>query len=330
MTTTDKAQQAGTQRYVLGVDVGGTNTPFGIVDMEGNILARGAIPTRGHKDAVHWADSLHAAAMKLARETGVADSLVGVGVGAPCANRTTGCIEAATDLPWPSPVPLAQMLSERFALPVAVTNDANAAAAGEMVYGVARGMRNFIMITLGTGVGSGIVCDGHLLSGARGFAGELGHVVVDDNSDRPCGCGRRGCLQTFCSAKGVVTTALRLLAADDTPSLLRSIDDHTLTALDIYEAAMQGDKIAIETYRLTGDVLGRACANFAAFSDPDAIVLFGGVSHAGDLIIKPMREAFDRHTLHLYRGRVKILRSQLGGADAAILGASALAWDTTN
>ncbi len=258
--------------------------------------------------------------------TGTRGRIRAIGAGAPCANRETGCIEAATDLPWQSPVPLARMLSDAFGLPAAITNDANAAAAGEMAYGRARGIRNFIMITLGTGVGSGIVCDGHLLSGARGFAGELGHVIVKADSDRLCGCGRKGCLQTYCSAKGVVATALEFLRESDEDSLLREIDPEVLTAKDVYKAALRDDKIARRVFEYTGEVLGEACANFAAYTDPEAIILFGGVAKAGKLLSDPMKDMMNKKTLHLYRNRIEVIPSSLPDAEAAILGASALAW----
>lgn len=298
--------------------MGGTNTAFGIVDANGNIVAHGNIPTTGHDTPQAWADAL-ADAIK-AQLSRLDFEIASAGVGAPCANTTTGCIENAADLPWPSPIPLAQLIEERLHVPVTITNDANAAAAGEMAYGAARGLKNFIMLTLGTGVGGGIVCDGHLLSGSRGFAGELGHVVVGGN--RPCGCGRKGCLETYCSARGVVNTARMLLDASPSDSSLRDL--HEFTAKDVYDAAMEGDEIAKAVFHFTGLALGEACANFAAFTDPEAIVLFGGVANAGDMLLEPMREAFDAHALHLYAGRVKFLVSTLNSAQAPILGAAAL------
>ncbi|MDE6338378.1 MAG: ROK family protein [Muribaculaceae bacterium] len=313
--------------YVLGIDIGGTNTEFAIVNRRGEIVDRGKIPTTGHKDIYDYIATLKGAVLALIVNNGVDGEVKGVGVGAPCANQYTGCIEAATDLPWPSPIPLAELLKQALSLPVAITNDANAAAAGEMTYGQARGLKNFIMITLGTGVGSGIVCDGHLLSGSQGFAGELGHVIVKENSDRKCGCGRYGCLQTYCSAKGVMATAKKMLSESDEPSMLRSLTDEELTPRAISEAANKGDEFAKRVYDFTGKVLGEACADFASFTDPDAIMLFGGVSKAGELISVPMREALEAKVLHLYRNRIEILFSSLNDAEAALLGASALAWD---
>ena len=314
--------------YVIGIDMGGTNTEFAIVSARGDIVARDSIPTRGHATVNEYVDRLYDALMPYVDRLGLAGKLRGIGAGVPCVNRATGCIEDATNMPWPLPIPLARMLSEKFGIPASITNDANAAAAGEMAYGRARGYKNFIMITLGTGVGSGIVCDGHLMSGSRGYAGELGHVVVNKHSDRVCGCGRRGCLETYCSARGVVRTAVEMLGASGEPSLLREIPADELTPKDIYKAALRGDQLAMDVFARTGEVLGEACADFAAFTDPEAIILFGGVAKAGSLIYDPMREAMERNMLHLYKGRVQIMPSSLNDAEAALLGASALAWET--
>lgn len=316
--------------YVMGIDIGGTNTEFAIVNRRGDIVERGKIPTTGHKDFQDYIKNLRDAAQSCLEKIGGVDNLHGIGVGAPCANQYTGCIEAATDLPWPSPLPLAKCLEEAFSLPVAITNDANAAAAGEIRYGKAREYKNFIMVTLGTGVGGGIVCDGHLLSGSQGFAGEIGHVIVKEESDRKCGCGRFGCLETYCSAKGVMTTARKMLAESDEASALRSYPVADLTPKIISECANNGDALAKRIYDYTGKVLGEACADFASITDPEAIVLFGGVSKAGDLIAAPMREALEAKVLHLYRNRIEILFSSLNDAEAALLGASAMAWEIEN
>lgn len=313
--------------FVLGIDMGGTNTEFAVVNMRGEIVDRDSIPTVGHKDIYNYVAHLKIGVDALLKRTGTNGCIRAIGVGAPCANRYTGCIEAATDLPWDSPIPLASLLEQAFSLPTSITNDANAAAAGEMAYGRARGMKNFIMITLGTGVGSGIVCDGHLLSGSRGFAGELGHVLVKGNGDRLCGCGRYDCLETYCSAKGIVRTTKELLHNCDMDSELRAVPEESLSAKVVCEAARRGDKLALDVYEFTGKMLGEACANFAAFTDPEAYIIFGGVAKAGELIVKPMREAMERNMLHLYRNRVEILFSSLKDAEAALLGASALAWD---
>ncbi|MDE6077415.1 MAG: ROK family protein, partial [Muribaculaceae bacterium] len=256
--------------------------------------------------------------------THLEEQIIGMGIGAPCANAITAAIEAATDLPWPSPIPIGTMMQARLRMPVTVTNDANAAAIGEMMYGAAAGLKNFIVLTLGTGVGAGVVCDGHLLSGTRGFAGELGHVTFPFAAGRPCGCGRTGCLQTVASAKGILATTRHLLDVSSEQSSLRNIPDDRLTAKLVCEAARQGDALAKEIYTYTGHCLGLAAAEFAAFTDPEAIILFGGVANAGDLLLEPMAEAFREHALHLYRDRVRFLISGLNGADAAILGAASL------
>ncbi|MDE7381193.1 MAG: ROK family protein [Muribaculaceae bacterium] len=314
----------------LGIDIGGTNTAFGFVDESGHILAKGSVPTRplsgGEETVGEYISRLAEGIRALHRELSETREIAGAGVGAPCANSSSGNIEGATDLPWPSPVPLRYLLEEKLGVRVEIANDANAAAAGEMAYGAARGYKNFMMITLGTGVGGAVVCDGHLLSGSRGLATELGHIPVFFPSERMCGCGRKGCLQTYCSSKGVISTALQLLKEDrpefqDTP--LRNMEDE-LTPKKIYEAAEQGDKLAREIFRITGEVLGQSCAHYAAFCDPDAIVLFGGVAKAGKYLLPAMRESFEKHVLHLYGHRVEILFSAMPDADVAILGAAAL------
>lgn len=309
--------------FTIGVDLGGTNTVFAIVDSVGHILIRDSFPT-ATATIEEWADTLALKVTSMIKDAQLEDQIIGIGIGAPCANAITGSIEAATDLPWPSPIPLGTMVQARLKLPTTVTNDANAAAIGEMMYGSAAGMKNFIVLTLGTGVGAGIVCDGHLLSGTRGFAGELGHVTFPFAAGRPCGCGRTGCLQTVASAKGILTTTRHLLSVSSEPSTLRSIPDDRLTAKLVCEAARQGDKLAKEVYNYTGNCLGKAAAEFAAFTDPEAIILFGGVANAGDLLLIPMMESFRENALHLYRDRVRFLISGLNGADAALLGAASL------
>lgn len=309
--------------FTIGVDLGGTNTVCAIVDSVGHIISRDSFPT-ATSNIEEWADILAGKVTEMINTSHLEDQIIGVGIGAPCANAVTGSIEAATDLPWPSPIPIANMVQARLRVPVTITNDANAAAIGEMMYGAAAGMKNFIVLTLGTGVGAGVVCDGHLLSGTRGFAGELGHVTFPFAADRPCGCGRTGCLQTVASAKGIVTTTRHLLGVSSEQSTLRTIPDDRLTAKLVCEAARQGDVLANEVYTYTGHCLGKAAAEFAAFTDPEAIILFGGVANAGDLLIEPMARAFREHALHLYRDRVRFLISGLNGADAAILGAASL------
>lgn len=309
--------------FTIGVDLGGTTTSFAIVDSVGHIIAKDMIPTPT-PTVEEWADHLAEGISILIEEADLMGQIEGIGIGAPCANATTGCIEAATDLPWKSPIPLANMMEGRLGLRTIVTNDANAAAIGEMTYGSAVGLKNFIVLTLGTGVGSGIVCDGHLLSGTRGFAGELGHVTFPFAADRQCACGRKGCLQTVASAKGIRETTRRFLENSDEPSIMRSIPMEELSPKVVEQAAKSGDKIANEIYEFTGRCLGMAAAEFAAMTDPEAIILFGGVSKAGDLLLKPMRESFRPAALHLYRDRVRFSVSGLSDADAAILGAASL------
>lgn len=313
--------------YVIGIDMGGTNTVFGVVDARGIVLASNSIKTRKHAHIEDYIDELYTETMRLLKDIGAEDKILGIGVGAPNANYFTGMIEDGVNLPWPTPVPFAQMLMDKFGIPVAITNDANAAAIGEMTYGAARGLKDFIMITLGTGVGSGIVINGQLVYGHDGFAGELGHVIVKRNTGRLCGCGRAGCLETYCSATGVARTAREFLEILDEPSLLRAIHADELTSKDVYDAAKQGDKLAKRVFDYTGEILGEALADFTAFSSPSAFVLFGGLAKAGDLILKPVQEAMEKNMLSIYKGKVKILPSELKEADAAILGASALGWE---
>ena len=309
--------------FTVGVDLGGTNTVYAIVDKTGYIIDKASFPTKTPSVDV-WADMLADGISAMIDRHSLQGNIVGIGIGAPSANATTGSIEGATNLPWPPPVPLANLMEARLGLPVKVNNDANAAAIGEKAYGVAAGMNNFIVLTLGTGVGGGVICNGHLLSGARGFAGELGHITFPFAADRMCGCGRKGCLETVASARGVVETARRLMADSDRPSSLRNLTAEQLTSKAIAEAAEAGDALAKDVFEFTGECLGKAAAEFAAFTDPEAIILFGGVAKAGDLLVEPMREAFGKQTLHLYRDRVRFMISALEGANAALIGAASL------
>ena len=313
--------------YVIGIDMGGTNTVFGIVDARGVVLASDSIKTRKHNDINDYIDELYNETMRLVRSIDAEGKIYGIGVGAPNANYFTGMIEDGVNLPWPTPVPFAKLLEEKFGIPVAITNDATAAAIGEMTYGAARGLKDFIMITLGTGVGSGIVINGQLVYGHDGFAGELGHVIVKRNNGRLCGCGRAGCLETYCSATGVSRTAREFLEIRTEPSTLRDIPVSTITSKDVYDAAMNGDKLAKDIFEYTGTILGEALADFAAFSSPEAFVLFGGLAKSGPLLMKPLVESMERNMLSIYKGKVKVLLSELKEADAAVLGASALGWE---
>lgn len=313
--------------YVLGIDIGGTNTVFGIVDARGSVIASGAIKTAKHPVFEDYIDEIYVEATKLIEANDAIGKIGGIGVGAPNANYYTGKIIDAANLIWKGELDIAAQLEAKFGIPVAITNDANAAAIGEMTYGAARGMRDFIMITLGTGVGSGVVANGQMIYGADGLAGELGHCIVR-RGGRPCGCGRCGCLETYTSATGVKRSALEFLeASPNVPSLLRNIPSADLTSKDVYDAAVQGDEIAKNVFEFTGRVLGESLADFAAFSSPEAFVIFGGLAKSGEMLFKPMREAFDKNALSFHRGKVKILNSELKEADAAVLGASALGWD---
>ena len=313
--------------YVVGIDIGGTNTVFGIVDARGSVLASSSIKTRKHSNINDYIDELHTELTKLMETTDTVDKIHGIGIGAPNANFFTGMIEDGVNLPWPTPIPLAEMVSQKFGIPVAITNDANAAAIGEMTYGAARGLKDFIMITLGTGVGSGIVINGQLVYGHDGFAGELGHVIVKRSNGRLCGCGRTGCLETYCSATGVARTAREFLEIRTEPSLLRNIPVDEITSKDVYDAAMAGDQIAKEIFEYTGEILGEALADFTVFSAPEAFILFGGLAKSGDLLMKPLRNAMEKNMLSIWKNKVKVLPSELKEADAAVLGASALGWD---
>jgi glucokinase len=313
--------------YVIGMDMGGTNTVFGIVDARGNVVAKSAIKTGNHTDVNLYVDDIYAELSKLIETAGGIDKIKGIGVGAPNGNYYTGNIEFAPNLPWKGVVPFAKLMSDKFGVPAALTNDANAAAVGEMTYGIARGMKNFIMITLGTGVGSGIIIDGKVVYGHDGFAGELGHVNVMRNNGRLCGCGKSGCLETYASATGVARSAREILETSTSHSLLRNIPVGNLTSKDVFDAAMEGDEVAKEIFNYTGKILGEAFADFVAFSAPEAIVLFGGLSKAGDLIMKPIKENMEKNLLPIWKNKVKVLFSELKEADAAILGASALAWE---
>lgn len=314
--------------YVVGIDIGGTNTVFGIVDARGVVLASSSIKTRKNPTIEGYLDELHTELTKLLEANDAVGKIHGIGIGAPNANYYTGTIESGVNLPWPTPIPLAKLVSDKFGIPVSITNDANAAAIGEMTYGAARGLKDFIMITLGTGVGSGIVINGQLVYGHDGFAGELGHIIVKRNNGRLCGCGRRGCLETYCSATGVARTAREFLEIrEGEDSLLRAKPVDEITSKDVYDAAMAGDKLAKDVFEYTGNILGEALADFTTFTAPEAFILFGGLAKSGELLFKPVRESMERNMLSIWKNKVKILPSELKEADAAVLGASALGWE---
>lgn len=313
--------------YVVGIDIGGTNTVFGIVDARGVVIASSSIKTKKHTNLDDYIDELHQELTKLLDANDATDKVHGIGIGAPNANYYSGMIESGVNLPWPTPIPLAKLISDKFGVPVSITNDANAAAIGEMTYGAARGLKDFIMITLGTGVGSGVVINGQLVYGHDGFAGELGHVIMKRNNGRLCGCGRTGCLETYCSASGVARTAREFLELRNDESTLRSLPVEEITSKDVYDAAVNGDKLAQEIFEYTGNILGEAFADFTTFSSPEAIILFGGLAKSGDLLLRPIRESMERNMMPQFKGKVKLLLSELKEADAAVLGASALGWE---
>lgn len=313
--------------YVVGIDIGGTNTVFGIVDARGSILASGSIKTQKYAEINDYVNDLSNELVRLLEQENVKDQIEGIGIGAPNANYFTGNIEHSPNLPWKGIVPLAQMLKEKIGIPVAITNDANAAAIGEMTYGAARGMKDFIMITLGTGVGSGIVINGQLVYGHDGFAGELGHVIVRRTNGRQCGCGRTGCLETYASATGVARTAREFLEIRKDPSSLRNLPIQDITSKDVYDAAVSGDKLAQEIFEFTGTLLGEAFADFAVFSSPKAFILFGGLVKSGELIMRPIREAMEKNMLNIFKNKIQVIPSELKESDAAVLGASALGWE---
>lgn len=314
--------------YVIGLDLGGTNSVFGIVDANGYVIEQVSISTNGHgPEPQHYVEDCVAALLPLINKAGGIDKFQGMGIGAPNGNYYSGCIEFAPNLPWKmNRIPLAKMFSKALGIPVSMTNDANAAAMGEMTYGVAKGMKDFIMITLGTGVGSGIVCDGKLVYGSDGLAGELGHIIVETHDGRQCGCGRAGCLETYCSATGVARTARQMLTSSNRPSLLRDIPLADLESKHVSIAAGKGDELAKEIMDFTGHLLGFACANFACFNSPEAFVFFGGLTKAGDLLMNPIKEAYEQNILKCYAGKAKFYLSELDDAKAAVLGASALGW----
>lgn len=318
-----------TKSYVLGMDIGGTNTVFGIVDSRGQIIKQGSIKTGNHSRVEDYLAVLIPELNKMIEDAGGKDKFQGIGVGAPNGNYYSGTIEDAPNLAWANRkvIPLARMIQEGTGIPCALTNDANAAAIGEMTYGVAKGMKNFIMITLGTGVGSGIIINGQLIYGHDGFAGELGHVTVRRHNGRLCGCGRKGCLEAYASASGIALTAREMIESTEKETLFSTYNLDTLTSKDVHDLALRGDELAEDVFRATGTILGEAFADFIAFSSPEAIVLFGGPTKAGKFLLDPIREAMDNAVLSIFKGKTKLLLSQLPESDAAVLGASALGWE---
>lgn len=313
--------------YVIGMDLGGTNSVCGIVDARGNILCTDSVKTQQYPNIEDYIQAVCNILMPMIEKVGGIEKIKGFGIGAPNGNYYNGTIEHAPNLPWKGIVPMASMFKTKLGIPVALTNDANAAAIGEMTYGAARGMKNFIVITLGTGVGSGIVINGQLVYGCDGFAGELGHVIMRREDGRLCGCGRKGCLETYCSATGVARTAREILTKDSTPSLLRDLNPEEITSKDVYDAAVKGDAVALKIFDFTGKILGEALADFAAFSSPEAFIFFGGLTKSGKYIMDPIKDSYNENVMPIFKGKAKMLVSELKDSDAAVLGASALGWE---
>lgn len=311
----------------IGIDIGGTGTKYGIVDRDGNVLFSGEISTKKHRSVHTFIDELHEVVSELIDKAGGVGRMKGIGVGAPNGNYYTGTIEYAPNLPWEGVIPLAKLISDKFLLPVTLTNDANAAAIGEMMYGAAKGMKDFIMITLGTGVGSGIVANGHLIYGHDGFAGELGHTIVIPDGRIHAGTQKKGSLESYASATGVRLTAIELLEKSKTKSLLRKVTPDKLDSKVVYDAAIEGDELAKEIFDYTGKILGIALANAVMTTSPEAIILFGGLAKSGELILKPTRDSMEENLIKVFQNKIKILISHLKEAHAAILGASALVWE---
>ncbi len=304
--------------------MGATSTKIGLVDERGNVSNRISVKTNEYQDINEYVDALYKVLEPVIEKAGGKKIIKGIGAGVPNGNFYTGQIVNAANLPWKGVVPFAKLMSDKFGLKCVITNDANAAALGEMTYGVAKGMRDFIMITLGTGVGGGVVINGQLVYGFDGFAGELGHVIIERHNGRACGCGRHGCLETYTSATGVAMTAREFLQKTNEYSLLRSFPLEKITSKEVFDAAQKGDPVAQEVFAYTGKLLGEAFADFAAFSAPEAVILFGGLTKAGDMLINPIQKSMDENLLPVWKGKIKLILSQLPDDDAAILGAASL------
>lgn len=309
----------------LGIDIGGTNTAFGFVDINGKCIADSSIPTLANNNASDLFARLNPEIDKL--YSTILDSCIlkGIGIGAPNANYYRGTVENPPNLRW-GIVNVIEIIKQYYDVPAAITNDANASAIGEMLFGAAKGMKNFIVITLGTGLGSGIVVDGKLVYGSDGFAGEIGHTIYDPNG-RLCGCGRKGCLETYASATGIRRTVMELTANSNQDSKLRNVSFNDLDSKMIYSAALAGDKLAMEAFEFTGKVLGLKLADAVAVTSPEAIILFGGLALSGNLIIEPTKRSMEENLFHVFRNKVKILQSGLPEGNSAVLGASALIWN---
>ncbi len=314
--------------FAIGIDIGGTSTKFGIVDHSGKVICQDTLVTNTFSSVDLFIDSLYNKIVPMIQQVGGIDTIIGIGVGAPNGNIYSGAIEYAPNLQWKGIIPLASFIQIKFGLPTTLTNDANAAALGEMMYGATKNVPHFIMITLGTGVGSGIVIDGKIVVGHDGFAGELGHTIIRHDGRLHIGTGMRGSVESYASATGVINTALEFLNIQpEKASLLRNYAPESLTSKDIYTCAMQGDDIAKEVFEFTGKILGEALSNFVMFSSPEVIVLFGGLTNAGALIMTPTKFHLEKNLLPIFKNKIKLVFSELNESDAAIIGASALAWE---
>ena len=318
------------KKYVLALDLGGTNSVFGIVDREGNILDTASFSTPSYPNIDEYVEKCMVTVRELCKQIDGLQSVQALGIGAPDVNYWDQTIENATNLPWKGIVPLAAKLQQGLQIPVRMTNDAKAAALGEMQFGAAKGMKDFIVLTLGTGVGSGIVVNGQLVYGKRSFAGELGHVSIRPENGRPCPCGRKGCLEVYCSATGVAQTAREFLASGKYPdSPLKDIASEELNSKHVYDAAKSGDELAQAVFSFTGKILGEGCADFATFSDPEAFIFFGGLTKGADCWLPTVESTYRENVFENYRDTARFLLSGLKDADAALLGAAALGWTVT-
>jgi len=313
------------KKFALGIDIGGTNTVFGLVNKKGDIFYSDSLRTKNFSKPTELVKKIYEKWLSIKILLKKNENIIGVGIGAPNGNYYTGCIEFAPNLNWKGEVYLSKMFKRYFSLPVYLNNDANVAALGEMIYGGARKMRDFIVVTIGTGLGSGFVANRHLIYGHDGLAGELGHTLYEKNG-RLCGCGKKGCLEAYVSSAGLIKTVNEILLNSKQTSILRSFNNKTLTPLNIQKAAIKGDKLAIEVYWKTGTILGEKLADAVAITGPAAIFLAGGISFAGNLLIQPAKEAMEKNLLPAFRNKVNILQSELLSKNAAVLGAAAMVW----
>ena len=313
------------KELALGIDIGGTNIVCGVVDKKGNLIAEGSCSMADFNTPDEMMKSISDKYKEMLSTLKKDQKIIGIGIGAPNGNFYNGCIEDAPNLKWKGKIPLVKLFKKYFKLPIYLNNDANAAALGEMIYGGARKMQDFIVITIGTGLGSGIVANGKLIYVHDGFAGELGHTTYQPGG-RKCGCGRKGCLETYVSSSGLVKTTIELLEKNNSKSLLRKLNINKISPLDIQAAAINGDKLAINAYEITGKILGEKLADAVAVTSPEAIFLFGGISHSGNLLMQPTKKALEENLLAVFKNKVKILQSELLDKNAAVLGAAAMVW----